>query len=125
MTSIAKGHFSLYHRADDNRLLMRVTRRELAGLFADHIGLPRKVMPASVRTVLRLPASNVVWRGSVQIWHSVETKQSKEPSTGKRVEDSENLTLYIDRYRPIAAQLLGGNRYFITTTTTSHGHTLA
>lgn len=41
-TSIAKGHCSFYHRADNNSLLKRVPRRSLEGLLVGHIQLPRK-----------------------------------------------------------------------------------
>lgn len=66
---IAKEHCELYHRADLNRSLMTAKRRKLCDLFEGHIQSPRKVMSASVRTVLGLWALGNVSPGSLRIWN--------------------------------------------------------
>lgn len=53
----------------------------------------------------------------------VEAKQTNAPATGRLLEESENFTLHSDICGPIQTQLLGGNCYFMTITTTLHRFT--
>lgn len=49
-----------------------------------------------------------------------EAKQTNAPGTGRLVEESEDITLYIDTCVPIQTQSQEQNRYFMTMTTKPH-----
>lgn len=68
-TSIVYGHCRLYHRADNNTLLVIVTRRKVGRLFVGRIQLPRRMMSASMRTVTKLQPPRAVSQGSVSVCH--------------------------------------------------------
>lgn len=53
----------------------------------------------------------------------IQTKQTKAPASGKLVGEAENITQHIDICGPLLVHSFGGNRYFMSMTTTPHRYT--